>query len=316
MKTIGKIILFVLALSIAPCAKSQPSKKTIKERKKIIKQFKKYQSYRIILNDSAEISPSTYINLPDDVVTYCIKNNSLNNSNKNENKILVNTLRYMDSRYSEVRKANVTQFRSNEYESFFGNEKPLIMYGDKEISLEDYYDLPEDSVAFINFYMTDFVKNFYSSKGRNGIIYVCPNTGDKCVDYSNLNIPSENRNYYQGTNLRSTCVFRNSSPIIHDYYIREKLKELGVNNNEKKGIDIKVSCVIHADGKIEPIVVENIKNNGNVKSDEVETYVNKALDIIKAMPKWEESYSEIYNTSKNSYILIMRDASISLDFSF
>lgn len=315
-------MLFIFGFSIS--AFSQVSMKQKRERKKMIRECSKSKNPYIRLDQLKELSVDEFLNYSDSIYQIIrVKGTDTITNSQNQNvvvdgAILVITPQYHDMRNFESRKASIRDYRVNEIKTFFGREAPLILMGDREITREEYYELSEDTVAFVNFYMTDFVKKYYAPKGSRGIVYVCPRNTRSHIKYiPTLDLPANGRNYINDFYREIFPCFMGHNKISHVFYTNEKVKEY----KEKIGNDIKaivcISCVVRPNGTIEPILVEDIETRQELTDVQLGTIISISEEIIRTMPRWEmPGGGVIYNKGNRVYLEDIREHSISIPICF
>lgn len=318
MKNIIRIVLTIHFMFVFVHATCQVPDAEMQERKNALNEFAKRKTPLIILNDKIILSLDEYLSYHDDFIDYSkIKSKEYAKERygkKGKNGILkVFTKAYVDSVYSPRRDYIVKTFRMKEMNCFFGSSNPLILFGEKEISKQEYYDMPEDTVAFVNFYVTDFVKNFYGAKAKNGIVYMCPRKERSNIDRYSLPLPMGDRNYLYDD--YRYIVFKEYEPFPNSY-ITNKIKEYQGRYDKADGAEVTVSCIIQADGTISPLFIENIEAKKQLTEEEQALYINIATEIINNMPKWSDTTIFMYDRNQDVYVGEKRESSVSLHFKF
>lgn len=305
--------MFVFAIAF-----SQELDIEMQKRKDALNTFSKRKKPLILINEKNVVSLDEYLSYHDKFVDYnFIKNKkyaiSLYGKKAKNGVLRVYTHAYDDSLYSPMRDYVVKEFRKKEKNCFFGKSNPLILFGDKEISRQEYYDMPEDTVAFVNFYVTDFVKNFYGTKAKNGIVYMCPRKEHSTWERYWLSLPMGDRNYLYDENRRIVFSEHDGLP---DRYIKEKIKGYQGRYDKTDGAELTISCLIEADGTISPLFIENIEAKKELTNDEQAAYINIATEIINNMPKWYDVGILVYDRDKCGLYEEIRETSVSLYFKF
>lgn len=272
----------------------------------------------ILLDRTTELSVEDFLNLTDSIAWFAYEkpgDPALSDyREKATNGILeVRTGHYNDSVRQTTRRTYLTQYRKNEMECFFGKGSPLILFGNQEISRETYETLPEDTVAFVNFYLNDFVKDFYAPQGKQGIVYVCPRKQRSKIKYmENLPLPANGRNYMDGFPTTTYGTFRDGGYNSHFGYINTKKKEYLDEIDKGMNATVITSCVIHTDGIIEPILTERIDSERELTREQKEKLIRIANEIIRSMPPWEPGQELLYDKSIHKYVGGTREVSRSI----
>ena len=316
------ILLFLLGFSI--CSFSQIPSKQRRERKKMIRECSRSRNPYIRLDRFKTLSIDEFLNYSDSIYRITkIKgvDTITNHQDKRivvDGALLVTTQQYHDAMELESRKGGIQDYRANEMRTFFGSEDPLILFGDREITRQEYCELPEDTVAFVNFYMTDFVKRHYAPEGSKGIVYVCPrNTRSKIKYIPTIDMPANGRNYIDVFYKEIFPCFTGGDGFSHLPYIREKTKEY----KEKMDNDIKaivyISCVVRPNGTIDPILIEDIKTQQELTDDLTASIINASEDIIRTMPRWEmPGGGVVYEKESRTLFDDPREYSITIPIAF
>lgn len=301
---------------------AQPTPRQRRERMKIVKRVSKIRNPFIRLNDNKEISVEEFINLSDSIWGIFPYQNDSELAHqwgeKGKNGMInVTTVQYQDSLAIAYRKEEIKLYRENEMECFFGKDEPLILFGDREISRQEYCELPEDTVAFVNFYMTKFVREHYAPNGANGIVYVCPrNTRSKIKYTRNIDYPANGRNY-QRSLMYPTPSFRDGGWYSYIPYIHEKVKEYRTSIDKAIKATVIISCVIRPNGSIDPILVERIDTQQELTTEQQDTLVEISEQIIRSMPKWDNPGLELlYDKRTKEYIADEREYAVSIPVAF
>lgn len=286
------ILLFLWGFSI--CSFSQISAKQRRERKKIIRECSTSKNPYIRLDRFKTLTVDEFLNYSDSIYRITkIKgvDTITNHQNKRivvDGALLVTTQQYHNAMELDSRKINIQEYRANEMRTFFGSEDPLILFGDREITRKEYCELPEDTVAFVNFYMTDFVKKYYAPKGIKGIVYVCPrNTRSKIKYVPSIDLPANGRNYIYDFYKDLFPCFTDGNKYSYFSYINEKVKECKDKMDKNIMATVSISCVVRPNGTIDPILIEDIKTQQELTDDQTASIINTSEEIIRTMPRWE-----------------------------
>lgn len=319
-----KIIIFftILTLGLPFQSFAQPTPKQRRERIKLVKRVSKTKNPLIRLNENRELDVDEFLSLSDSILWIRSYRNGDTHSprwgNNSDGLIEIWTVQYHDMWKSESRKNSIQKYRENEFKIFFGRGKPLILFGDQEISRKEFIELPEDTVAFVNFYLTDFVKRHYVPKGSQGIVYVCPRNIRSKINYvPSIDLPANGRNYIEDFYKDIFPCFAGGNKYSHMYYIREKVKEYKEKIGEEIKATVYISCVIRPNGTIDPILVEDIQTQQELTDAQTKSIVNASEEIILTMPRWEMPGGGIvYDKNKRVYLEDMREYSVSIPISF
>lgn len=317
IKFIKVLIVFICLAIIPKESYSQVSKKQIRERKHLLKTLSSKRDSAIIMDETKFLSPEQFLALSEDSISSMLHLKDTNASGKKDY-IEVTTVHYVDSINIAHRKSEIKDYRKNEVFCFFGNQEPQIWFGDKSISVKEFLDLPEDTVAFVNFYFSDFVKEYYPSKNKNGIIYVQPRATRSHIKYTKyLTMPANGRNYRYSFGEALLPEFEKGSGTSTRFYLAEKVKEKVGKYDEGLGVSLYVSCVISGDKSIKPILVERVESPNKLEKEQLDNMISLAYEIIHEMPQWHESgLGILYNKLDNQYYYDEREFSVSLEFHF
>lgn len=326
MRVLFKFILLLFILQITVSVSGQVTSKEKRYRKKMLKKAPSGKTPLIIVDSdtSRTLTPEEFLTFSDSIDfiyfskvkpewTRFLGERALNGV------IWVKTVNYSDSIFMEQRKCEVYNYRSNELFCFYGTDAPLILFGGKEISREEFLELPEDTVAFINYYTSDFVKRKYAPKGKAGVVYVCPRKKKHNFKYKQdvmLSMPSNGRNYIdlytQGLGFYSV------SPPKE--LVTAKMEEYADKVDCSKDITVFISCVINTEGEIKPLLVERVEKRQEISETEQEAYIEVANKIIESMPLAPIRASWIYyrdpKTSNLSILEDLREISVSIPIKF
>lgn len=313
-KSIKVLFVFILMALNSTVSYSQVSKKQYKERKRLLKTISAKRDSAIVMDFDKILSPEEFLSLSEDTI-YSM--GLLKNSKKDDG-ILVITEHYEDSVSMSNRKQSLRSYRQNEVLCFFGNQEPKILFGEKNISVKEFLDLPEDTVAFVNFYLSDFVKEHYPSKNKNGIIYVQPRAIRSSIKYTQkLPMPANGRNYHYAFGESYLPKLEKGFGTSTKYYTTEKVKEYVGQYDEGLGVSLCVSCVVYTDKTIKPILVERVESPNKLEKEQLDKMISIAYKIIQDMPQWYESgYGLLYNKLDHQYYSDEREFAVTLEFYF
>ena len=295
MKTNIKDIIILFSLfCCAATSYSQVTAKQRRERMKMIRECSQSKNPYIRLDRFKTMTVDEFLNFPERInhITKIRGVDTLMNHLDErvvvDGALLVETQQYHDEKELSSRKSSISDYRANEMRTFFGSEDPLILMGDRNITRKEYCELPEDTVAFVNFYMTDFVKRHYAPEGNKGIVYVCPrNTRSKIKYIPTIDMPANGRNYIDDFYKEIFPCFTGGDGFSHLPYIRERAKKYKEKmNNDIKAI-VYISCVVRPNGTIDPILIEDIKTQQELTDDQTASIISASEDIIRTMPRWE-----------------------------
>lgn len=297
MNIIVKIALFIsiVFLSMAQC-NAQPSSKEIRERKKILKKTFVNSQPDIILNGKQKLSVGEFLNLSEELECIIPISASLYAGPS----LGVVTKKFLEEEKKRIRKNQIKEYRQNEMQCFFGEKEPLIYFGDSIITKEKYYLLEEDTIAFVNFYPTDFVKQYYAEQGGgNGIVYVCPREIRLSLPYSshNLPIPIGGRNYSHPTGPNGyPCYDYDNRRGENEYsYIKKALSKYKDEIPPNTKATIVLACVVDIHGRIKPILVEDFLNANELGKSQMDRLIEICKEVLLAMPEWEPTCGNIYD---------------------
>lgn len=314
-------VLYVLGFSYHLSA--QPISIQRRERMKIVKRISRTRNPYIRLNDNTKISVEEFLNMSDSIQWLrSYKSGSERAAlwgEKGVNGVIdLRTVQYNDSLEMLCRINSIRDYRRNEMNCFFGNKQPLILFGDREISRKDFCELPEDTVAFINFFLTDFVKEYYAPKGSWGIVYVCPrNTRSQIKYIPSMDLPANGRNYIDDFYKKMFPYFTGGDEYSHMSYIHEIMKGYKEKIGKKINATVYISCVVRPNGTIDPILVEDIQTQQELTDVQLETIISISEDIIRTMPRWEmPGRGIVYDKKNNVYYEDIREYSISIPIGF
>lgn len=297
MNVIVKIAVFVsLAFITTIQCYAQPSSKEIRERKKILKKTFANGQPEILLNGKEKISVEEFLNLSEELD--CIV--PLTATSYSGPVLVVDTKAFTEEEKMRHRKTQIKNYRQNEMQCFFGSKAPLIYFGDSIISKEQYYLLDEDTVAFVNFYPTDFVKQYYAEQGgENGIVYVCPHEMCLSLPYSthNLPIPIGDRNYSHpaGPNGDPCYNIDNRRGEDEYSYIRKALSKYKGEIPANTKATIVIACVVDTHGHIKPVLIEDFRDANELGITHMNRLIDICKEVILTMPEWEPTCGNIYD---------------------
>ena len=301
-------------------AQVYPTKKQMKKRKAVLKSYYKDVEPLIILDDSRKISKKEFVNCPD--VDYYVPNlrikETASSGGDSISAIKVFTIAYEDSAREVYFHNRVKSFRSNEILSFFGKATPLILCDGKEISVKEYVAIPDESIAFVNFYMNPYVRACYAPKGENGVVYV--KLREKAVSFrynDGMTLPVNGRNYMEELFSNAIPPFLPESYYTGnlEHYVSSKVEEHAAEWN---GINafVVMSCQVDTLGKVEPIMPEWLESDMDLSEEQKGAVIKVAKDIISEMPLFEYGIVRIYNERKRRYEVDRREFSITIPFCF
>jgi hypothetical protein len=309
-----KFLLLAIAVTICVPILAQPTAKQKRERMKIVKRISKKKKPLILLNEKKELSVKEYVNLSDSISILVLHKNGSSGAayygeKGTDGVISIRTQQYQDSLDSYYRRNAIVAYRQNEMDCFFGNEEPLILFGEHEISRKAFYELPEDSVAFVNFYLTDFVKEYYAPHGKKGIVYVCPRKKSSGIKYTeSFPLPANGRNYLYDFGYSWTSFEATGDSISCGEYIQVALKAYEDEIDKSIQATVVVSCVIHTDGTIKPFLVERIETKQALAKELQEKLVRISEEVIRSMPAWQPGYGTLHDIRNNRDIIDEREA--------
>ena len=309
-------IIFLFAFM---CSFSQSSQMTKKERKRLLKECQKKGDTYITLDDK-QIDFKTFINLPDSITNITPFESLDKDSIDTSKQIHINavTTQYLDSIHIANRKGIIRGYRVNEINTFFYKNNPLILYGNRRITRDEYYELDEADVAFVNFYLSDFVKEYYGTEAKHGIVFVCPRAKKSSIKYTDaLPLPANGRNYMDdfGRVWGGWLTDNNGMDISHRY-IQTKMQEYNDSIAFGTHAVVVVSCIVHTDGTIEPNIIENIYDANEQALLQKDKLIQFSKEIITSMPKWEPAFEMLYERYLNDAVMSYREKSVSLSVRF
>ncbi len=252
------------------------------EKTALLQLASKLKSYQIKI-DGKNVIVQDYLKFHDDNIEEMVLGL---NPQRTKGNIVISSRNFIRETNLGFRSFMVKQFRINELETFFGLQIPVFNMDGKVISKNDFLTFNEDTIAFINYYMTDFVKYYY---GKNGLVYILTNKNKRNISYRELPelpIPIEGRAHILNYDWYPTTSW-NINTFTHEW-----LKKHPINNKSNGSGKVMVSCIIETDGHINPIVVTDIEHYETYKDEEIKSIVETAMAIIRAMPKWEPVYKD------------------------
>lgn len=301
-------------------AQVYPTKKQMKNRKAVLKSYYKDAEPLIILDDNRTLSKKEFVNCPnvDYYVPNCRIKNTASSGGDSISAIKVFSIAYEDSVREVYFRNMVKSFRSNELLSFFGKATPLILCDGREISVKEYIAIPDESVAFVNFYMNQYVRTCYAPKGENGVVYVKLRKKIVSFRYNNeMELPVNGRNYIEERFSNAFPPFLPESFYTGnlELYVSKKVEEHAAEWN---GINafVVMSCQVDTLGKVEPIMTEWLESDMELSEEQKEKVVKVAKEIISEMPLFEYGIARIYNERKKRYEEDRREFSITIPFCF
>lgn len=103
--------------------------------------------------DSKTIAIEEFLRLPDDSIAGIAPYYRTEESHFSEEAVTaVQTHLYLYSIHMVYRVSSIQRYREHEMETFFGNDEPLILFDERQISRNEYIHLPDDTVAFVNYF--------------------------------------------------------------------------------------------------------------------------------------------------------------------
>lgn len=307
------LMCFFLFLYISPYSKAQITNKIKRERKQLIRKQLPADN-QLIFMDNVPISIEKFLNIPQDSIAniYPYRDDKNVNSNKYES-IHIFTHHYTDSVSIANRKGLIASYRENEMQCFYGNNEPLILFGDRKISRNEYYELAEDTVAFVNFYFSDFVKSYYGPEAKYGLVYVCPRAVKSSIVYDDgLPLPANGRNYVDDFSSLFGNMYDTSVRVRNARYVAQKLREDQELKESGCKARITVSCVVHTDGSIEPKIIEDISNYNDAAIKNMDRIIRIAKEAIATLPNVEPALESLHNKHLNKNVHGTREASLSI----
>lgn len=300
-------------LCISPYSKAQTTKKVRKERKQLVKKYLSAGNQSIFF-DGKPISVEDFYNIPQENIAGIdpYSSNDDDKSGKCESLRIFST-NHRDSVCIANRRGRIKSYRQKEMGCFYGSNEPLIMFGDRKINREEYYELAEDKVAFVNFYFSDFAKSYYGPEAKYGLVYVCPRTTKSSIVYDDgLPLPANGRNYIDDFSTLFGNVFDSSVRVQNTREINRKLNE----NQELKAIGCKatitVSCIVHTDGSIEPKIIENFCDYNEAADNNKDRLFAIVKDAISSLPNVDPVIEILYNKHLKDNVTGTREASFSV----
>ena len=309
-------ILLTLLLGTSAICMGQVSSKIVRERKKLVKNYSPKQVPTITL-DSRTISLEDFLRLPDDTIAGIVPYKTGEHPLFEETVIDIKTHHYFDSIHVVYRVSGIQRYREHEMETFFGNDEPLILFGERQISRNEFIHLPEDTVAFVNFYFSDFVKDYYGPKAKHGLVYVCPRAARSTIIYNDaLPLPANGRNYMDSFSTVFGGTYDDPSNITVSRMIQNKLSQYKALIDKDVKATVYVSCIIHTDGRIEPNIIERFDNATDEAMKQRDMLINISKEIITSLPLWEPANEVLYNRYTQSFVSGQREVSVTLPVRF
>lgn len=310
-------LLLTLLLGTSAICMGQISPKIVRERKKLIKNHS-YKQNPIIKLDSKTITIEEFLRLPDDTIAGIAPYYRTEESPLPEEAVIaVQTHHYLDSIHVAYRVSGIQRYREHEMETFYGNDEPLILFGERQISRNEFIHLPEETVAFVNFYFSDFVKDYYGPKANYGLVYVCPRAARSTITYNDaLPLPANGRNYMDSFSTVFGGTYDDPSNITVSRMIQDKLSQYKELIDKEVKATVYVSCIIHTDGTIEPIIIERFDNATEEAIQQRDMLIGISKEIIHSLPRWEPVNEILYNRYTQSYVTGIREASVTLPVKF
>ena len=309
-------ILLTLLLGTSAICMGQVSSKTVRERKKLVKTYSSKQN-PIITLDSKTISLEDFLRLPDDTIAGIVPYKTGEPPLFEGAVIDIKTHHYFDSIHVAYRVSGIQRYREHEMETFFGNDEPLILFGARQISRNEFIHLPEDTVAFVNFYFSDFVKDYYGPKAKHGLVYVCPRAARSTIIYNDaLPLPANGRNYMDSFSTVFGGTYDDPSNITVSRMIQNKLSQYKALIDKDVKATVYVSCIIHTDGRIEPNIIERFDNATDEAMQQRDMLIHISKEIINSLPSWEPAHEILYNRYTQINVTGIREVSVTLPVKF
>ena len=317
----------ICALCIAGAtipSQAQTNRQVRKERMKALRQCKtkKGQLPVIRLNLKEELTVKDFLDYPEKL-RISVRDTTIDSISASlgmlpiEPGLDVTTQHYLDSVAQDSRRLSIREYRRNELSCFFGREDPLILFGNQEISKKAFEELPEDTVAFVNFYLTDFVREYYAPKGKHGIVYVCPRkTRSKLMYTKGLPLPANGRNYIEHFYTEWGGLPTSGDWFSLSDYIKEKQKEYKDEIDNGTHATVITSCIVHTDGTVEPFFVEQMNIYKELTMEQKKKLARIAADIIRSMPPIKPGAGELYDRNSYRYVEDPREVYRSIPISF
>lgn len=309
-------LLLTLLLGTSAICMGQVSSKIVRERKKLVKNYSPKQVPTITL-DSRTISLEDFLRLPDDTIAGIVPYKTGEHPLFEETVIDIKTHHYFDSIHVVYRVSGIQRYREHEMETFFGNDEPLILFGERQISRNEFIHLPEDTVAFVNFYFSDFVKDYYGPKAKYGLVYVCPRASRSKIKYNDsFPLPANGRNYIDSFSTIFGGTYDDPSNITVSRMIQDKLSQYKALINKDVKATVYVSCIIHTDGRIEPNIIERFDNATDEAMQQRDMLIHISKEIINSLPSWEPAHEILYNRYTQINVTGIREISVTLPVRF
>ena len=319
-------IVFTLLLCIlynSAYAQVLPTRKQIKNRKIMLRTFPKNEKPLIILDGKDDISALEFVECPDVSYYYedtvSVSKDMLHGveHNKRNRVIKVFTNEYVDSVQLKGYRDNARLFRENEFNCFFGNTRPIIVCGDRTITESEYFDIPDYSIAFVNFYLNPYVRKSYSPEGENGIVFVqLRKTKAAYKGNNSMALPVNGRNYNHMYSQGCVPAFsKESSTGDIQIYLSGAIKKY---SSETDGINavVYMSCAVDTKGKITPILPEWIDGIDVLNERQTEAIIKISREIVSNMPLWEPGVALFYDYQNGKVVEDIREFSVSIPIVF
>lgn len=312
-----QLFLFFCSLFICSNTLAQVPQKVIRERKEIVRKLSKNNPI-IRINEKECTDVNEFIFCPDSFSSVIFLKPSKMDRDDHAPKLIVMTKSYALRKDSLDRQYGIREHRIKEMNFFFGSDEPLILYGDKKITRKEFYNLPENEVAFVNYYVSDFVKSYYASIGaKNGIVYVCPRQIPSTIRYHwQLPMPANGRNYLLKEVGNEPFYDKHDGSVSQGLYIGKMVPLYYNAIEDETKATVVVSCKVDTEGKISPLFVERISYCNAAGLRQKDKLIDIALEIINSMPAWSPGFDWLFDPTINDYVSCLRESSISLEIPF
>ncbi len=220
--------------------------------------------------------------------------------------LCINTQDYRDSFLLDNRIKHLRNFRENELQAFFGYRSPKIMTDKESLTIEEFLNLPEEDVAFINYYPSDLVRRYYGVEAENGIVYICKREKKSSINYSCLTgMPANGRNYIQNP-LEIAPSINGGDNLAVFSYVQKKTDECALISKDLSA-EVTFGCTIHLDGTVEPFIVECIKCDNKTNEEQLDLAIHAIQEIIKTIPHMDLGDYVLDEDYKNQVIIDFRE---------
>lgn len=325
-----KYFLFITCFALSLVNSSAQIKyETAKARKRILKSMKADLNTVIMLDDSISITEDEFINYYGEIARVDTIGYRPGNSPEERSyppRIFVTSMSHFKEIDARTRLYYIREYRTNELRTFFGKAKPLIQFGNDIITEDEFLELKEQDVAFINYYFSDYVKSHYAP---NGMVYVCPRTATTSVEFlTGLPIPAIKRNYmnmpeifydskflykrHMDSDGKGYTICNSAVKDYNDMYIRTHADSADIDFDA----DIIVACKVNTQGCICPILVERIDAASDTDMEKAEKCVDFVFEIINSMPEWDPADITLFNIKTKQLFSEYVESSVSVPVSF